>query len=45
VDRILVFRDGAVVEQGTYKELAAARGSLFHRLHAEQVAGLSGVGG
>ena len=31
-DRVLVFDEGQLVEQGTFKELMAAKG-LFHRLH------------
>jgi ATP-binding cassette subfamily B protein len=32
VDRILVFEQGRLVEQGTYDELLKQQG-MFHRLH------------
>ncbi|WP_372412253.1 ABC transporter ATP-binding protein [Streptomyces luteireticuli] len=35
-DRIVVLRDGAVVETGTYAELLAREGSLFSELHRLQ---------
>lgn len=41
VDRIVVFQNGRVVEQGTYKELAADPGSLFQKYLA--VMGETGV--
>ncbi|NIA69523.1 ABC transporter ATP-binding protein [Pelagibius litoralis] len=40
VDRILVFREGAIVEQGTQKELAALRDGHFKELLEMQVQGL-----
>ena len=41
VDRILVFRDGAIVEQGTQAELLARQDGHFKKLHAMQVQGLA----
>jgi len=40
VDRILVFRDGAIVEQGSQAELLARHDGHFKKLHAMQVQGL-----
>ena len=40
VDRILVFRDGAIVEQGSQAELLARQDGHFKKLHAMQVQGL-----
>ena len=40
VDRILVFRDGAIAEQGTREELLARREGHFKKLLAMQVEGL-----
>ena len=37
-DRILVVRDGAIVEQGTHAELLAARG-VYHGMYASQFGG------
>lgn len=45
VDRILVFKDGAVVEEGAYDDLRRRKGSLFHQLHEHQMKGLSLTGG
>ncbi|MFP4003937.1 MAG: ABC transporter ATP-binding protein [Alphaproteobacteria bacterium] len=36
VDRILVFRDGRIVEQGTHEELAARAGGHYRELYATQ---------
>ena len=41
VDRILVFRDGAIVEEGSRAALLADRDGHFRRLHAMQLAGLT----
>ncbi|GAA3085852.1 hypothetical protein GCM10020000_85460 [Streptomyces olivoverticillatus] len=35
-DRIVVLRDGAIAETGTYTELLARNGSLFYELHRLQ---------
>ena len=40
VDRILVFRDGAIVEQGSHRDLLAREDGHFRRLHALQAEGL-----
>ena len=40
VDRILVFEDGAVVEQGSHAELLAREEGHFKRLHSLQLEGL-----
>lgn len=45
VDRILVFKEGAVVEEGAYDDLRRRKGSLFHQLHEHQMKGLSLTGG
>jgi ATP-binding cassette subfamily B multidrug efflux pump len=42
-DRIIVLQDGRIVEQGTHEELLA-RGGLYHRLHAMNVASFDDVG-
>jgi ATP-binding cassette, subfamily B, bacterial len=36
VDRILVFKDGSIVEQGTHEELAARSGGHYRELYATQ---------
>ena len=41
VDRILVFHEGAVVEQGSHADLLAREGGHFKRLHALQLEGLA----
>lgn len=40
VDRILVFRDGRIVEQGTHDALMALEDGHYRRLHAVRAAGL-----
>lgn len=40
VDRILVFEDGVVVEEGEYDALASKLDGHFHTLHQRQVVGL-----
>ncbi|MBV1934933.1 MAG: ABC transporter ATP-binding protein, partial [Parvibaculaceae bacterium] len=40
VDRILVFEDGAIVEEGEYDALAAKLDGHFRTLHQRQVVGL-----
>jgi ATP-binding cassette subfamily B protein len=41
VDRILVFQDGAIVEQGSHAELLAREEGHFKRLHSLQAQGLA----
>lgn len=41
VDRILVFRDGAIIEQGCHRELMAVENGHYRELHAVQVRGLT----
>jgi len=38
MDRILVFEDGRIVEQGSHAELTARKDGVFHRMQAAQIA-------
>ena len=40
MDRILVFDEGQIVEEGTHAELMARKGGRFRALHAVQLAGI-----
>ena len=40
MDRILVFEDGRIVEEGSHAELMAKKGGRFRALHAVQLAGI-----
>ena len=40
MDRILVFDEGQIVEEGTHAELMARKGGRFRTLHAVQLAGI-----
>jgi len=41
-DRILVFHEGGLVEQGTHEELLSREDGFYHRLHRIQFAGANG---
>ncbi|MBI1260734.1 MAG: ATP-binding cassette domain-containing protein [Rhizobiales bacterium] len=41
MDRVLVFKEGRIVEEGSHEELMAAPDGLFRHLHAMQLAGVS----
>jgi len=42
VDRILVFHEGRIVEEGRPDEMVKRTDGFYHRLHSVQLAGLSG---